>query len=155
LGCTFARAPRPAIWESLPPQRTGRKTGLMAENNVPRVVVITGGTAGVGRATARAFARRGASVALLARGRDRLDDACAEVKRLGARALGIPTDVASAAQVDLAAERVEREIGPIDVWVNNAMATVFSKTDEVTPEEFERSVKVTFFGTVHGTQAAL
>src|SRR5438477_9359787 len=121
----------------------------------PGVVVVTGGTAGVGRATSLAFARGGARVAVLARGRERLEETRAQIERSGGRALIVPTDVASAAQVEEAADRVERELGPIDVWVNNAMATVFSRTVEILPEEFERSVQVTLMGTVYGTLAAL
>ena len=116
---------------------------------------MTGASAGVGRATALAFAREGARVALLARGRERLEETRAEIERLGGTALAIPTDVAFADQVERAAERVENELGPIDVWVNNAMATVFSPALEVSPEEFRRSLDVTLMGTVFGTQAAL
>ena len=119
------------------------------------VVVVTGGTAGVGRATALAFAARGASVAVLARDPARLEDTRAEIERLGGKALALPVDVAVAAQVEAAAERVERELGPIGIWVNNAMATVFSPTLDIPPEEFERAVRVTFMGTVYGTLAAL
>lgn len=121
----------------------------------PQVVVVTGGTAGVGRATAVAFASRGASVAILARDPGRLQETRADLERRGARALAIPVDVADATQVEAAADRIERELGPIDVWVNNAMATVFSPALDITPEEFERAVRVTFMGTVHGTLAAL
>ena len=92
----------------------------------PQVVVITGASAGVGRATAREFARRGARIGLLARGVDGLEGARRDVEALGGVALAIPTDVASAPEVEAAAERIERELGPIDVWVNNAMASVFS-----------------------------
>jgi short-subunit dehydrogenase len=120
-----------------------------------RVVVVTGASAGVGRAASMAFARQGFHLALLARGRERLEETRADIERLGARALVIPTDVAFADQVERAADRVEIELGPIDVWVNNAMATVFSPTLEVTPEEFERSLHVTLMGTVYGTLAAL
>lgn len=120
-----------------------------------RVVVVTGGSAGVGRAVAIAFARQGAHVALLARNGDRLREARVEIENLGGRALGISTDVASAAQVEAAADVVERELGPIDVWVNNAMATVLSPAADITPEEFERVTQVTYLGTVHGTLAAL
>lgn len=120
-----------------------------------RVVVVTGASAGVGRATALAFARQGSAVALLARGGDRLREAQAEIEQLGGRALVIATDVASAAQVEVAAEQVERELGPIDVWVNNAMATILCPASEVLPEEYERVTQVTYLGTVHGTLAAL
>src|SRR5947199_7969973 len=87
----------------------------------PEVVVITGASAGLGRATARAFAREGAHIGLLARGRDGLEGAQRDVEGLGGRALILPTDVADADQVERAAEAVEREFGPIDTWVNNAM----------------------------------
>jgi NAD(P)-dependent dehydrogenase (short-subunit alcohol dehydrogenase family) len=119
------------------------------------VVVVTGGTAGVGRATARAFAARGAAVAVLARDPARLEETRAELSGRGARALALSADVAVPAQVEAAVERIENELGPIDVWVNNAMATVFSPVLDIPPEEFERAVRVTFFGTVYGTLAAL
>src|ERR1700687_6029430 len=95
------------------------------------VVVITGGSAGVGRATARAFAKRGARVALLARGRDGLEGTVHEIEAAGGRALPIPVDVSDAAEVELAAEEIERELGPIDIWVNNAMTSVFSPVKEM------------------------
>ncbi|HKI24233.1 MAG TPA: SDR family oxidoreductase [Gaiellaceae bacterium] len=114
-------------------------------------MVVTGASAGVGRAAARAFALRGASVGLLARGSDGLDAAHAEV---GA-GIAIPTDVADADAVERAAEQVEAELGPIDVWVNNAMATVFSRFADLTADEFRRATEVTYLGTVHGTMAAL
>lgn len=120
-----------------------------------RVVVVTGGSAGVGRAVALAFARGGAHLALLARNGDRLREAQAEIEKLGVRALAIATDVASAAQVEAAADVVEQELGPIDVWVNNAMATVLSPAADITPEEYERVTQVTYLGTVYGTLAAL
>jgi len=119
------------------------------------VVVITGGSAGVGRATAEHFAAQGWDVAVLARGADGLDAVVKEVTRLGSRALGLPTDVAIAAEVDAAAERIEQEFGPIDVWVNNAMTTVFAAFADIEPEEFERATHVTYLGCVYGTMAAL
>src|SRR5438552_15717914 len=103
----------------------------------PEVVVVTGASGGVGRAVAHAFARRGARVGLLARGKEGLEGAREEVRSLGGRALALPTDVADAGQVEAAAETVERELGPIDVWVNDAMATVFAPFAETTAEEFE------------------
>src|SRR5918911_898058 len=121
----------------------------------PRTVVVTGASAGVGRATARAFAKRGDRVALLARGEDGLDGAREEVESVGGTALPIPTDVADADQVEAAAERVERELGPIDVWVNDAMTTVFSPFKDLTPEEYKRATEVTYLGYVWGTMAAL
>jgi NAD(P)-dependent dehydrogenase (short-subunit alcohol dehydrogenase family) len=120
-----------------------------------RVVVVTGGSAGIGRAAARAFARQGWAVALLARGEERLDLAVAEVRELGSPALGISLDVADAQKVEAAADRIERELGPIDAWVNNAMATVFAPFDEIVAEEFRRVTDVTYLGTVNGTRAAL
>jgi NAD(P)-dependent dehydrogenase (short-subunit alcohol dehydrogenase family) len=119
------------------------------------VVVITGASAGVGRATALAFARRGASVGLVARGRAGLEGARRDVEAAGGRAIVLPTDVADAAQVEAAAARVEEAFGPIDVWVNNAMASVFSPIKEMKPEEFERVTRVTYLGAVYGTLAAL
>jgi NAD(P)-dependent dehydrogenase (short-subunit alcohol dehydrogenase family) len=120
-----------------------------------QVVVITGASAGVGRATARAFARLGASVGLVARGSDGLEAAAKEVEAEGGRAAILTADVADARQVEEAAARAEVELGPIDVWVNNAMATVFSPFEEITPEEFKRVTDVTYLGTVNGTLAAL
>jgi NAD(P)-dependent dehydrogenase (short-subunit alcohol dehydrogenase family) len=120
-----------------------------------QVVVITGGSAGVGRATARAFAAEGAAIALLARGKERLDAAAQEVEHLGGQGLAVPLDVADADGLEQAAGRIEEELGPIDVWVNNAMATVFSPVSELTPEEFRRVNDVTYLGSVWGTMAAL
>lgn len=120
-----------------------------------RVVVVTGASAGVGRATARAFAAEGAAVALLARHRGRLDAACGEIRTEGGVALGLVVDVADAKQVEAAAERVENELGPIDVWVNNAMVTIVARIDDLEPEEVHRVTDVTYHGTVHGTLAAL
>lgn len=120
-----------------------------------QVVVITGASAGVGRAAARAFAQRGAKVALLARFSERLEDAREEAEAWGRPALAIDVDVADAAAVETAAEGVEARLGPIDVWVNCAMTTVFGPADEITPAEFERVTQVTYLGSVYGTQAAL
>jgi len=118
---------------------------------VPAVVVITGASAGVGRATARAFAREGAAVGLIARGRERLESAQRELDRAHA----VVADVADAESVEAAAAEIEERLGPIDVWVNNAMATVFAPITETTPEEFRRATEVTYLGSVWGTQAAL
>jgi NAD(P)-dependent dehydrogenase (short-subunit alcohol dehydrogenase family) len=124
-------------------------------SNKQEVVVITGASAGVGRATARAFARRGALIGLLARGRDGLEGTRADVEAAGGKALAIPTDVAHSEQVEAAAEAVEKRFGSIDIWVNNAMTTVFSPLKRITPEEFKRATEVTYLGTVYGTMAAL
>ena len=120
-----------------------------------RIVVITGAGAGVGRATATEFARHGWDVALLGRDADRLERAAGEVGAVGVRTLAVPCDVADADAVEAAADRVEAELGPIEVWINNAMATVFAPVADVTPAEFRRGTEVTYLGTVHGTQAAL
>jgi NAD(P)-dependent dehydrogenase (short-subunit alcohol dehydrogenase family) len=122
---------------------------------VPEVVVVTGASAGVGRATVRELAREGASIGLIARGRAGLEGARADVERLGGRALVVPADVADHEQVEAAAERVEAELGPIDVWINNAMATILAPLSDITPEEFRRSTEVTYLGSVWGTMAAL
>ncbi|HEY6468627.1 MAG TPA: SDR family oxidoreductase [Candidatus Dormibacteraeota bacterium] len=123
--------------------------------HIQETVVITGASAGVGRAVAHAFARRGAQVALLARGVASLKDVAAEVEAMGGRALAIPTDVADAEAVEAAAEEAEAAFGPIDVWVNDAMATVFAEFANVSPEEFRRATEVTYLGTVHGTMSAM
>jgi NAD(P)-dependent dehydrogenase (short-subunit alcohol dehydrogenase family) len=119
------------------------------------VVVITGASAGVGRATVREFANHGASIGLIARGTDGLEAAQHEVEAAGGKALVLPVDVAEAAQVEAAAERVEATFGPIDIWVNNAMTSVFSPIKEMTAEEFKRVTEVTYLGYVHGSLAAL
>jgi NAD(P)-dependent dehydrogenase (short-subunit alcohol dehydrogenase family) len=120
-----------------------------------KVVVITGASAGVGRATVREFARNGWRIGLLARGSAGLESAKAEVEALGGRALIIPADVADHAQVEAAAIAVESNLGPIDIWVNNAMVSVFSPVSEMSPEEFKRVTEVTYLGVVYGTMAAL
>ncbi|MFL5665985.1 MAG: SDR family oxidoreductase [Ktedonobacteraceae bacterium] len=121
----------------------------------PEVVVVTGASAGVGRAIARAFARRGAHIGLLARGHAGLEGARRDVEELGGKALVLPTDVADAEQVEAAAARVEETFGPIALWINDAMTSVFSPTREMTPEEYKRITEVTYLGTVYGTLAAL
>ncbi len=124
---------------------------------MPEVVAITGASAGVGRATVREFAKRspGARIGLLARNGDGLEGAKREVEAAGGEALAIPTDVADAGRVEEAARRIEEELGEIDVWVNDAMATVFSPFKEVSPEEYRRATEVTYLGYVYGTMAAL
>jgi NAD(P)-dependent dehydrogenase (short-subunit alcohol dehydrogenase family) len=119
------------------------------------VVVVTGASAGVGRATVRAFARHGADVGLIARGVDGLEAARREVEALGRRALVVPTDVADAPQVESAADQIERQLGPVDVWVNNAMASVFSPVKKMTADEIRRVTEVTYLGVAYGTLAAL
>ncbi len=120
-----------------------------------QVVVITGASAGVGRATARAFAQTGARIGLLARGIDGLFAAKKEIEAAGGRAVAISVDVADAAAVDAAAAQIERELGPIDVWVNNAMVSVFSPVSQLEPAEVRRVTEVTYLGVVNGTLAAL
>jgi NAD(P)-dependent dehydrogenase (short-subunit alcohol dehydrogenase family) len=122
---------------------------------MPKIVVVTGAGAGVGRATAEEFARQGYDVGLLSRDPDRLERTATELRRHGVRALPIPTDVADADAVEAAASKVEEELGPIDVWVNVAMATVFAPVSKLTAKEFERGTRVTYLGQVHGTMAAL
>ncbi len=124
-------------------------------NSAPEVVVVTGASAGVGRATAREFGRHGAKVALLARNEDGLEGAREEIEAMGGQALAIPTDVSDHEQVEAAADRVERELGPIDVWVNDAIAVIFAPFKEIEPEDFKRSTDVCYLGYVYGTKAAL
>ena len=118
-------------------------------------MVVTGASAGVGRATARAFSERGDRVGLLARGRDGLDGARRDVEEAGGMALAIPTDVSDADAVEAAAAAVEQQLGPIDVWVNCAMASIFAFTWQIEPDEFRRATEVVYLGYVWGTQAAL
>ena len=121
----------------------------------PKVVVVTGASAGVGRAVVREFGSKGASIGLIARGRSRLESAKEDVEARGGKALVIPADVADASALDQAAERVEQEFGPIDVWVNDAMTTIFAPVENISPEEFKRTTEVTYLGFVYGTMAAL
>ena len=118
-------------------------------------VVVTGSSAGLGRAVAYEFGRRGANVALLARGVDGLEGAKREIEAAGGKALVLPTDVADSGKVEAAAAAVEKEFGPIDIWINNAMASVFSPVKEMKPEEYKRVTEVTYLGVVYGTLAAL
>lgn len=123
--------------------------------NSTEVVVITGASAGIGRATAREFARNGCKVALLARGKAGLEAAAREVEDLGGEALVIPTDVADQEAIQRAADEVAERFGRIDIWVNNAFAGIFSRFMDMSPDEYKRVTDVTYFGQVHGTRAAL
>jgi NAD(P)-dependent dehydrogenase (short-subunit alcohol dehydrogenase family) len=136
------------------------RTSLARESTTSKpdrrlVVVITGGTAGVGRAVARRFASDGEAVAVIARGRDGLVATAREIEALGGRALAINADVAHAEEMFAAADRIENELGPIDIWINNAMTTVFGPFERIRPSEFRRVTDVTYHGFVWGTMAAL
>src|SRR5688572_173148 len=120
----------------------------MQHKSQSKTVVITGASAGLGRATARAFARRGARIGLIARGREGLEGARREVEQLGGEALVVPTDVADAMQVESAAAAVETRFGPIDVWINNAMVSAFAPATQITPAEFKRVTEVNYLGCV-------
>ncbi len=120
-----------------------------------KVVVVTGASAGVGRATVRAFARRGARLGLLARGPEGLAGALKDVEQEGSAGIAVPTDVSDAEAVESAARTIEDQLGPIDVWVNDAMVTVFAPVHKVTPDEFRRVTEVTYLGAVYGTMTAL
>jgi len=119
------------------------------------VIVVTGASAGLGRAIVERFARDGASIALIARGRERLEQAGQTVIALGGQAMILPLDVADADAVEKAADTVEQTFGPIDVWINNAMVSVYSPIKEMTADEFRRVTEVTYLGYVYGTLAAL
>ena len=126
-----------------------------SEDTKRQVVVITGASAGVGRALAREYARRGAAIGLIARGQDGLDGACRDVRELGGTPLALPLDVADDDAVERAATTVEAELGPIDIWINNAMASVFSPVRDLAADEIRRVTEVTYLGAVYGTMAAL
>src|ERR671934_734864 len=135
-----------------------REDSGMSTMTRPEIVVITGASAGVGRATAQEFAKHGAYVGLIARGgagQDGLEGARKDVEAAGGKALMLPTDVADPDQVEAAADRVEQELGPIDIWVNNAMTSVFAPFTQIEPREFRRTTEVTYLGQVYGTMAAL
>ncbi len=119
------------------------------------VVVITGASAGLGRAIAHAYAKRGAKLALLARNPEALDAAKQECEQMGGKAITIPTDVSDYDAVEAAAERAERELGPIDIWINDAMVSVFSPVKEMEAGDYRRVTEVLYLGFVHGTMAAL
>jgi NAD(P)-dependent dehydrogenase (short-subunit alcohol dehydrogenase family) len=120
-----------------------------------QTVVITGASAGIARATARLYGERGARVGLIARGQAGLDGAAGDVRAAGGTAIAVPADVADYEQVDAAADRIERELGPIDVWINVAFTSVFAPFAEISPAEFRRVTEVSYLGFVHGTMAAL
>lgn len=124
-------------------------------NGRPEVVVITGASAGVGRATAQAFGKRGARIGLIARGIKGLEGAKSDVEGLGGKALTFPVDVANAEVIETVAQKIEDEFGPIDIWINDAMVSVFSPFKEMTAEEFRRVTEVTYLGVVYGTMTAL
>jgi len=121
----------------------------------PQTVVVTGASAGIGRAVAVAFGARGATVGLIARGQTGLASAAKEVERAGGRAVVLPLDVADPDQVAAAVDRMENEAGPIDVWVNVAFTSVFAPFDQISPQEFRRATEVTYLGYVYATQAVL
>jgi NAD(P)-dependent dehydrogenase (short-subunit alcohol dehydrogenase family) len=121
----------------------------------PRVVVVTGGSAGVGRATAVEFARHGAAVGVIARGIEGLESTQEQLVRMGVPALGVSADVAQFDELERAVDRIEAKLGPIDAWVNNAMTTVFAPVAQMSSEEFRRVTEVTYLGSVFGTLAVL
>jgi short-subunit dehydrogenase len=131
------------------------ETVMARSSRLPRIAVVTGASAGVGRAAALAFAEQGADVALIARDGEALEEVAQTVRGYGVRALTIPMDMSAYDAVEAAAERVEKELGPIDVWVNNAMVTMFSPLSAMKPDEFARITEVTYLGYVWGTMAAL
>lgn len=130
-------------------------SGASQTDQRPEVVVVTGASAGVGRATVKEFAKAGAHIGLLARGREGLEGAARDVESAGGKAVILPTDVADSQQVEAAAQAVEEKLGPIDVWVNDAMTTIFAPFREISPEEYKRATEVTYLGAVYGTMAAL
>ncbi len=135
--------------------RTSEESDPTSDRPARGVAVVTGASAGVGRAVARRFGELGYDVGLLARGHDGLDAAADEIVAMGGRALAVPTDVSNAEEVEQAADEIERRLGPIDVWVNDAMVSVFGEFLDISPEEFEQVTRVTYLGYANGTRAAL
>ncbi len=127
----------------------------MSTQQHPEVVVITGARAGLGRAIVDVFARQGAHIGLIARGSTELEQVAREVEAAGGKAVAVPTDVAIASEVEHAAQTIEEAFGPIDIWINDAMTSVFSPFKEMTADEFKRVTEVTYLGYVYGTMAAL
>src|SRR4051794_26265333 len=123
-------------------------------NGKPRVIVVTGASGGVGRAVVRRLGQQRAKIGLLARGRDALEGAKREVEKAGGEGLVLPTDVSQFDQVEAAAKAVEDHFGPIDVWINDAMVSMYSPFMQMKPEEFKHIVEVTFLGQVYGTHCA-
>ena len=152
---SYNKGPKQVQSVNQQPEHLGAREGRTLVPGKPRVVVVTGASAGLGRAVVRAFANEGAHIGLLARGRDGLEGARREVEALGGEALVIPVDVANAEAIEQAAETVEREFGSIDVWINNAMVSVFSPVKKMRAEEYKRVTEVTYLGVVYGTLAAL
>ena len=128
---------------------------MALRTNKPKTVVVTGASAGVGRAVVRRFARDGVNLGLIARDEERLERAVREVEERGGRALACPLDVSDADALEAAADRIEAAFGPIDVWINVAMVTIFAPVTEITPAEFKRATEVTYLGFVYGTMTAL
>src|SRR4051795_12691980 len=135
--------------------RKGRRQRKEEDMLRPQNVVVTGASAGIGRAVATAFGARGATVGLIARGEAGLAAAAKEVELAGGRAVMLPLDVADPDQLAAAVDRMETEVGPIDVWVNVAFTSVFARFDQISPEEFRRATEVTYLGYVYATQAVL
>lgn len=133
-------------------QTASKRDGMLSP---PKVIAITGASAGVGRAIATAFGSHGWQVGLMARGREGLEGARREIEAAGSRAIALEVDVADAAALMRAADQIEEQLGPIDVWVNNAMVTIYASIVDITPEEFHQVTQVTYLGQVHGTLAAL
>ena len=138
-----------------PPRRWDRRSPDERGTDMTQTVVITGASAGIGRSVAQLYGARGDRVGLLARGKAGLDGAVDDVVLAGGQALAIPTDMADFEQVDAAAHRIEDALGPIDVWINVAFASVFAPFVEIAPEEFKRVTEVSYLGFVHGTRVAL